>query len=100
MPVYISLLRAIHLAGHNRTNTSVLEGALRSSPGFEEVTTYLQSGTLLFRAARPRAKLRHPGREVYLTTKLSNQATLAVRATTRNWKTVHQRYRMAAGIAR
>jgi uncharacterized protein (DUF1697 family) len=55
-------------------------------------------------------QFRHRGREVYLCccqgygrTKLSNQAiekALAVRATTRNWKTVKQLYQMAAGIVR
>jgi uncharacterized protein (DUF1697 family) len=55
-------------------------------------------------------QFRHRDREVYLycchgygRTKLSNQAiemVLAVRATTRNWRTVNQLYQMAAGIVR
>jgi uncharacterized protein (DUF1697 family) len=55
-------------------------------------------------------RFRCRGREVYLDccqgygrTKLSNQAiekALAVRGTTRNWKTVNQVYQMAAGLLR
>jgi len=181
MPVYISLLRAINLAGHNRMKMSELEAAMRSL-GFDEVKTYLQSGNVIFRARGPSAKLsetieakiervfgfsvtvisrtaeemgkaiqnnpfleqngvdpshlhvtflesaptgavekldrlrgepdqfRHRGRELYLyccqgygRTKLSNQAierALALRATTRNWRTVNQLYQMAAGVVR
>jgi uncharacterized protein (DUF1697 family) len=62
----------------------------------------------LLRAEPDRFRCR--GREVYLhcchgygSTKLSNQAiekALAIRATTRNWKTVNQVYQMAAGFVR
>ena len=56
MPVYISLLRAINLPGHNRMKMSELEAAFPSL-GLEEVETYRQSGNLTFRAAKPRAEL-------------------------------------------
>jgi uncharacterized protein (DUF1697 family) len=181
MPTYISLLRAINVAGHNRVKMSALEAALEGL-GFEQVKTYLQSGNVVFHLAKPRANLsetvearirsafglsisvisrteeelsniiqknpflkesgvdpsklhvaflasaptaavekldrlraepdryRYRGHEVYLycpqgygRTKLSNLAiekALAVRATTRNWRTASQLYQMAAQIVR
>ena len=181
MPTYISLLRAVNLAGHNRIKMSALQAALEGL-GFEQVKTYLQSGNVVFHLVKPSANLcetieekirsqfglsisvisrtdeelgnaiqknpflkesgvdssklhvtflasvptaaeekldrlragpdryRYRGREVYLycpqgygRTKLSNLAiekALAVRGTTRNWRTVNQLYQMAAQIIR
>jgi len=181
VPTYISLLRAVNLAGHNRIKMSALQAALEGL-GFEQVKTYLQSGNVVFHLVKPSANLcetieekirshfglsisvisrtdeelgnaiqknpflkesgvdssklhvtflasvptaaeekldrlragpdryRYRGREVYLycpqgygRTKLSNLAiekALAVRGTTRNWRTVNQLYQMAAQIIR
>jgi len=181
VPTYVSLLRAINLAGHNRLKMSALEAAL-AGLDFEQVKTYLQSGNVIFHLAKPRANLcetierrihsvfglsisvlsrtaeeldnivqnnpflkesgvdasklhvtflasaptaavekldrlraepdqyRYRGSEVYLycpegygRTKLANLAiekALAVRATTRNWRTVNQLHQMAAQIVR
>jgi len=56
MSVCISLLRAINLPGHNRMKISKLEAAPRSL-GCEEVETYLQNGSVIFRAPKLQAKL-------------------------------------------
>ena len=83
-------------------------------PAFLHVTFLASTPTAAAeKLARLRAEpdqFRHSGREVYLyccqgygRTKLSNQAierALALRATTRNWRTVNQLYQMAAEIAR
>lgn len=47
MPVYISLLRSINVAGKNRVKMSALQ-ALYHDLGFERVQYYLQSGNLVF----------------------------------------------------
>jgi uncharacterized protein (DUF1697 family) len=181
VPTYISLLRAVNLAGHNRIKMSALQAALEGL-GFKQVKTYLQSGNVVFHLLKPSANLcetieerirshfdlsisvisrtdeelgnaiqknpflkesgvdssklhvtflasvptaaeekldrlragpdryRYRGREVYLycpqgygRTKLSNltiEKALAVRGTTRSWRTVNQLYQMATQIIR
>ncbi len=56
MPVYISMLRGVNVGGHNRMKMDQLR-RLFSSLGCEQAQTYIQSGNLVFRAARqsPRA---------------------------------------------
>jgi uncharacterized protein (DUF1697 family) len=47
---YIALLRAINLAGHNRISMAELRDMF-TSIGAEQVTTYLQSGNVVFDAS-------------------------------------------------
>jgi uncharacterized protein (DUF1697 family) len=50
MPVLISLLRGVNLAGHRKVKMDELR-ALYESLGFEDVQTYINSGNVLFRTA-------------------------------------------------
>jgi uncharacterized protein (DUF1697 family) len=57
MPVVISLLRGVNLAGHRKVKMDDLR-ALYESLGFEAVTTYINSGNVLFKTgARDLARL-------------------------------------------
>lgn len=119
MPIYILLLRGTNLGSHNRMKMDRLRksfGAL----GFEQVQTYIQSGNIIFSAAKLSPVVVSQQIEekiltdfgfsvsvvtrtsvemnVYSETKLSNgcfETVLSVRATTRNWKTVNKIYEMA-----
>lgn len=51
MPTYISMLRGINLAGHNRINMRELQAALEEM-GFQQVKTYIQSGNVVFKTAK------------------------------------------------
>jgi uncharacterized protein (DUF1697 family) len=51
MPVYISLLRGINLGAHKRMKMEKLRGSC-AGLGFEQVATYIQSGNLIFKAAK------------------------------------------------
>ncbi len=58
MPVLISLLRGVNLAGHRKVKMDDLR-ALYESLGFSEVRTYINSGNVIFKtAARDPARLR------------------------------------------
>ena len=48
---YVALLRGINVGGRNKIAMAELE-SLFSSLGFEDVATYIQSGNVVFRAAR------------------------------------------------
>jgi uncharacterized protein (DUF1697 family) len=50
MPILISLLRAINLAGHRQLKMETLRH-LYESLGFEQVQSYVQSGNILFSTA-------------------------------------------------
>ncbi|WP_293049976.1 DUF1697 domain-containing protein [Paludibacter sp.] len=49
MSIYLSLLRGINIGGHKKIKMSDLK-ALYESLGFGQVTTYIQSGNVLFSA--------------------------------------------------
>lgn len=49
MPVYISLLRAINVSGKNTIKMSMLK-SLYEEIGFTAVTTYIQSGNVVFKS--------------------------------------------------
>jgi uncharacterized protein (DUF1697 family) len=49
MAIYLSLLRGINIGGHKKIKMSDLK-ALYESLGFGQVTTYIQSGNVLFSA--------------------------------------------------
>lgn len=51
MPVYISLLRGINLGAHKRMKMEKLRASC-AGLGFEQVATYIQSGNLVFKAAK------------------------------------------------
>jgi uncharacterized protein (DUF1697 family) len=51
MTVYISILRGINVSGQKSIKMTELK-ALYESMGFEEVSTYIQSGNLVFRTAK------------------------------------------------
>jgi uncharacterized protein (DUF1697 family) len=50
MPVFISMLRAVNLGGHNRIKMDALR-ALYASLKFENPQTYLQSGNVIFKTS-------------------------------------------------
>jgi uncharacterized protein (DUF1697 family) len=56
VPTYVALLRGINLAGHNtvpmRALRSLVEGL-----GYEDVTTYIQSGNVVLTSKEPAAKV-------------------------------------------
>jgi len=57
MPVIVSMLRGVNLAGHNKIKMDVLR-ALCESLGLQDAKTYVQSGNVVFRAKeRPTAAL-------------------------------------------
>ena len=49
MPIYISMLRGINVAGHNQIKMTALR-ELFEALGFEQVQTYIQSGNVVFKA--------------------------------------------------
>jgi uncharacterized protein (DUF1697 family) len=51
MPVYISMLRGVNVGGHNRMKMDQLRN-LFAPLGCEQAQTYIQSGNVVFRAAR------------------------------------------------
>lgn len=51
MPVYIAMLRGINVGGHNPVRMNRLQ-ELFSRLGFEQVRTYIQSGNVVFKAAK------------------------------------------------
>jgi uncharacterized protein (DUF1697 family) len=51
MPVYVALLRGINLGGHKKIKMDELRAAL-AAIGFDEVKTYIQSGNVVFKAAK------------------------------------------------
>lgn len=58
MPVFISLLKGVNLAGHRKVKMEDLR-ALYESLGFENVQTYINSGNVIFRtSSRNAGKLR------------------------------------------
>ena len=52
MTAYVALLRAVNLGGTNRVPMAELRAAL-GARGFEDVSTVLASGNVLFRSAEP-----------------------------------------------
>ncbi len=51
MPVYVALLRGINLGGHKKIKMDELRASL-AALGFAEVKTYIQSGNVVFKAAK------------------------------------------------
>jgi uncharacterized protein (DUF1697 family) len=53
---YVALLRGINVGGNNKINMKQLSDAM-SKAGFEEVSTYINSGNIFFSANNPEDKL-------------------------------------------
>ena len=53
---YVALLRGINVGGRNKVAMADLRAAFEEA-GHQEVTTYIQSGNVLFESDRPRAEL-------------------------------------------
>lgn len=51
MPIYISMLRGINVGGHKRIKMDQLRKSFEVL-GFEQVQTYIQSGNVVFKAAK------------------------------------------------
>jgi uncharacterized protein (DUF1697 family) len=51
MPTYIAMLRGINVGAHNRVKMNALRGSFESL-GFKKVQTYIQSGNVVFQAAK------------------------------------------------
>ncbi|MGA8618374.1 MAG: DUF1697 domain-containing protein [Candidatus Sulfotelmatobacter sp.] len=51
MPIYISMLRGINVGGHKRIKMERLRQSFEAL-GFEQVKTYIQSGNVVFKAAK------------------------------------------------
>jgi len=77
----VALLRGINVGGNNLIKMAALKATFEGM-GFEEVTTYIQSGNVVFTApgkAAPAAKLA-PTIEAALAAKFSYQASVVVRS--------------------
>ena len=51
MPTYIAMIRGINVGGHKRVKMDQLRAGCENL-GFEDVKTYIQSGNIVFRAAK------------------------------------------------
>lgn len=51
MPIYISMLRGINVGGHKRVKMDQLRKSFEAL-GFEQVQTHIQSGNVVFKAAK------------------------------------------------
>jgi uncharacterized protein (DUF1697 family) len=51
MPVFVSMLRAVNVTGHNKINMEALR-ALYDSLGLRDAQTYIQSGNVVFRTSQ------------------------------------------------
>ena len=51
MPIYVCLLRGINVGGHKKIKMDQLRTSIEAL-GFEQVKTYIQSGNVVFKAAK------------------------------------------------
>ena len=51
MPIYIAMLRGINVGGHHRIKMDQLRASLEAL-GLQQVKTYIQSGNVVFTAAK------------------------------------------------
>ncbi|MCY3616828.1 MAG: DUF1697 domain-containing protein [Acidimicrobiaceae bacterium] len=58
MPAYVALLRGINVGGKNIVRMADLRAAFEDA-GYAAVSTYIQSGNVLFDSDEPRASLEH-----------------------------------------
>jgi uncharacterized protein (DUF1697 family) len=104
MTTYISILRAINITGHNIIKMDTLRD-LYKKLGCKNVSTYIQSGNVVFQGDE---EVAFSKKAVYLyyphgfgRSKLTNnllEAKLKVGATTRNWRTTLKLLEMAEAM--
>jgi uncharacterized protein (DUF1697 family) len=81
LPKFIALLRGINVGGHNRVPMAELR-ALCGGLGWAAVRTYIQSGNVVFRAARPAPDL-EAGLEAAIESRFGLAIPVVVRPATR-----------------
>jgi uncharacterized protein (DUF1697 family) len=78
MPRFVALLRAVNVGGANRISMAELR-AVVGAVGFSDVSTYIQSGNVLFEAKeKAEAKVKEP-LEQALARRLKNDITVLLR---------------------
>lgn len=86
MTVFVALLRAVNLAGHNRVAMAELRGFCEAL-GYEDVRTLLQSGNLVFRSKGAKAPELERRLETEAAKRLGLETDFFVR-TAAQWKTI------------
>src|ERR671918_593403 len=79
MASYVALLRGINVGGKNLIKMAELKAAFEGA-GFEDVATYIQSGNVLFRAARSSTAALERRIEGMLSRKFGYRASVVVRS--------------------
>jgi len=77
MPTYVALLRGVNLAGRNKVAMPALR-TLVGGLGYDDVTTYIQSGNVIFTSADSAAKVR-PALEKAIAEELGVDIVVVVR---------------------
>ncbi|MFY9949290.1 MAG: DUF1697 domain-containing protein [Candidatus Sulfotelmatobacter sp.] len=78
MPVYVALLRGINLGGHKKIKMEELRASL-TAMGFAEVKTYIQSGNVVFKAARISDKALSKKIEATILSKFGHSVSVIIR---------------------
>ena len=81
MPSYVALLRGINVGGKNLIKMPALKACFEAN-GFQDVTTYIQSGNVLFRSPETRASELADRIEEVLGEEFGYAATVVVRKRT------------------
>ncbi len=79
MASYVALLRGINVGGKNLIKMAELKASFEAA-GFEDVATYIQSGNVLFRAARSSTAAQERRIEGMLSRKFGYRASVVVRS--------------------
>ena len=78
MPVYVALLRGINVGGKNLIKMAALRTCFEDN-GFEDVTTYIQSGNVVFRTRESSSSQLSPRIEKILSATFPYEASLVLR---------------------
>jgi uncharacterized protein (DUF1697 family) len=78
MPVYVALLRGINLGGHKKIKMDELRAAL-AAMGFDDVKTYIQSGNVVFKAAKISDKALSKKIEATILSKFGHSVSVIIR---------------------
>jgi uncharacterized protein (DUF1697 family) len=78
MPVYVALLRGINLGGHKKIKMEELRASL-AAMGFDEVKTYIQSGNVVFKAAKISDKALSKKIEATILSKFGHSVSVIIR---------------------
>jgi uncharacterized protein (DUF1697 family) len=79
MPVYVALLRGINLGGHKKIKMAELRASL-AAMGFDQVTTYIQSGNVVFKAAKISDKALSKKIEATILSKFGHSVSVIIRS--------------------